>query len=369
MAKGSAVADLRLWPGLLPLHEARWARSSSLEVIDGVLQVHHGRRRSTFAVPGGRLHPLESLRNLRVSCRYVLVDADGSATATIDLAEWVPGGAQAVGRHTGQGLQPPFPAVRDALAEALSARPSSTPWTGDAAAAVSPVDVVARRFHQGVLLVLLGLAVGSLGTGVPWMVLVGGIASVGLVLLGLSPVRRWSPRRARWSERSRHLGDEVGLDADQDVVRLLDIASGRAGCVPIGRDRHQLATVHAVTGGLRLMLPGGVPVIELRREAWGSEAWERLRGHLASIPDLAIWDRKEPAAWLDAPRLVSTAAMPATVGGDLVVAAVMAACAGLAAITSDVAALLYAASSVTAVVLAAERAIVRARSPSRAATP
>lgn len=355
------MTSLHLWPGLLPLHEARWARASRLEASDGVLRVHRGRRLQTVRVPGGRLHPVQPVRDLRVSCPFALVDADGRVRATIDLAEWVPAGAQPVGRRPGQGMGPPFPDVRDALAKALHARPSSTPWTDEAGATLSPVDVVARRRRQGVLLALAVLALGSMFTGVAWLLTVGGLAAIALVLLGMSPVRRWSPRAARWSMRSRHLGDEVALDATLDVLRVVDTASGRAGCAVVGRDAHQLSAVHAGPDALRLMTSAAGPVVDLNRRTWRAEPWARLREHLEATPGLPIRERNDLAPWRGPPRLVSTAAMPATAGGDLVLALVLGAVAAVAAAVSSVAALLYAGASLTAVVLALELVVTRPR--------
>lgn len=356
------MTSLRLWPGLLPLHEARWARSSRLEASDGVLRVHHGRRCDVVRVPGGRLHPVESVRDLRSSCPFALVDADGRAQATIDLAEWVPAGSEPVGRRPGQGVgPPPFPDVRDALAEALDARPSSTPWTGEASPRLSPVDAAARRRHQSMLLALAVLTAGSPVTGVGWLLSIGGVAAIALVLLGLSPVRRWAPRDARWWIRSRHLGDEAALDAIPGVVRLKDTVSGRAGCAVVGRDAHELSAVHAGPDAMRLVISGDLPVVDFPRHRWGAEPWARLRRHLEETPGLPVRDRKDLAPWRTPPRLVSTGTMPATVGGDLALALVLAVVAALGAPISSTAAVLYAAASLTAVALALELAVARAR--------
>ena len=166
----------------------------------------------------------------------------------------------------GQGVGPPFPDVRDALAEALDARPSSTPWTGEARPRLSPVDAAARRRHQSMLLALAVLTAGSPVTGVGWLLSIGGVAAIALVLLGLSPVRRWAPRDARWWIRSRHLGDERGgrsargadlLDRSRPVRRSLADRRGtrpRARRRACSRDRRRVVVTRSADwgrGGLR----------------------------------------------------------------------------------------------------------------------
>ncbi|MFC5678280.1 hypothetical protein [Aeromicrobium endophyticum] len=63
--------ELRLWPGLLPLAEAVWARESVLVAADGVVAVRRGRRVERHDVRGYLMRPAAPVRALDVGFVFV----------------------------------------------------------------------------------------------------------------------------------------------------------------------------------------------------------------------------------------------------------------------------------------------------------
>jgi hypothetical protein len=145
-----AEAEVTLWPGLLPPHEAVWARESRLVAADGLLRVHRGRRVECHDVRDCLMRPAEPVRDLDVGFVFVFVGPDGHARCALDLGDWVPAGIAVPDRRNSWRLGEPFVQLRDALAAAVGAKVSSREWTGELPPLVSARRAV--RARQAVLL-------------------------------------------------------------------------------------------------------------------------------------------------------------------------------------------------------------------------
>ena len=354
------MTRLELWPGLLPLGEARWARNSRLVVADGTLEVHRGRRSERHDVRGCLMRPARPARDLDVSCVFVLVGPAGDVRCAIDLAEWVPGGSKKADRRVGRQLGEPFEALRDALAEAAEVRISSAEWTDTLPRLVSAADLPAVRIRQLLLLALAVVAVVGLATGVVAVGVIGGIAAIGLVLLGTSPVRRWHPRSAatRWTDRAGHLRDEISLTADGTVLWVMDSTSARAGALPVGDLPWQVDRLDVDDDAMQLAM-GTVLAVDLPRAAWDDRAFETLRVRLAAVDGIRTRDRVLDRRVVTAVATLTRTHRPGLVGSNLALAGLSALAAAAAALLAVPVAALYAVAAVVALSLAGEALAAR----------
>lgn len=353
------MTRLLLLPGMLPLHEARWAMRSRLVAADGVLEVHRGRRVERIDVTGCVMHPAGPVRDLAVSCAVVLATPDGDARCAVDLADWVPGGEMRADRRIGRQLGEPFTALRDALAEATGTTVSSTAWRGERPALVSAADTRAAWAGRLLLLALAVVAVVAPLTGVTAVGLVGGVAAIGLALLGLSPVRRWHPRsdRPSWTVRAGRLADEVSLTADGSVLRVMHAGTGLAGALPVGELPWQVDRLDADDDAIQLS-SGGVLAVDLPRSRWGSGGLDALRTRLDQVEGLRSRDRDLDRRAVTALDAVREAYRPGSLTADLGIAALaVVAAASLPPAVS----IGYAVAAVVAGALAVELVVARRR--------
>jgi hypothetical protein len=359
-----STTELTLWPGLLPLAEAAWARESVLVAADGALQVRRGRRVEQHDVRGCLMRPAGPTRALDVGAVVVFEGPDGLARCAIDLADWVPAGLAAPDRWVGRRLGEPFVALRDALAAAVGATVSSREWTAELPPLVSATDRAMARVRQVVLLALAVIAVVAPLAGSTVVGVVGGLAATGLVLLGLSPVRRWHPRssRPRWRCRAGRLRDEVSLAADADVVWVMTTETRRAGAVPIGSLPWQADRLDVGADAMQLST-GAVVAVDLSRATWGP-AFDTLRADIAAIDGVRERQRSLDRRVHQAITAVRGTHRPGSIGGDLALSA-LAAVAALATWTvSPAVAVTYGIASAAALALAGELA-ASARRPRR----
>lgn len=351
------MTELQLWPGLLPLHEARWARKSRLTAKDGVLHLHRGRRHQEFVLRGCRLHPIPPIRDLQVSCPLVAVDAAGTVIGTIDVAEWAPSASIRPGRKVGRALGEPFDSLRAAFAAATEASISSTPWNGETGPTLTPVDAHQLWRHRALLLTLAAIAVVPFFFESRWLV-AGGVAAILLIALGLSPVRNWAGRTVQWRSRSQHLGDELA-DVDGVVLRLKETEGLRAGCITVGPGSHQVDRVDDHPGGLRLLLTGGTVVADLSRTTWGETGIVELRERLAATPGLTVRTRKNVDDLPPPIALMDLEDPPTSSGGALFLAVIAGLGAWAASNVSALAAVLYGIATLSGIAIAVELQLAR----------
>ncbi len=216
-------------------------------------------------------------------------------------------------------------------------------------------DLLAARFRRLVLLalavaVVLPMLVANHVTG-----LVSGVASVGLVLLGLSPTRRWHPRSTSlaWTERAGHLGDEMSLTADGTILWSMDTASGLAGAIPVGPEPYRVDRLDIDADALQLSHRGVRPV-HVDGRAWGSSAFDRLTARLAEITGLRVRERAVDGREDDAFASLMVPHRPASLGVDLVFAVVLASISVVTGLASVAVAVPYGLAAMAAAGLAVE---------------
>lgn len=214
------------------------------------------------------------------------------------------------------------------------------------------------------LLSLAVVAVVAPLAGSTLLGVVGGLAATGLVLLGLSPVRRWHPRssRLRWRCRAGHLRDEASLAEGDDVVWVMTTETQRAGAVPIGVLPWQADRLEVGPDAMQLST-GAVVAVDLSRAAWGQRL-DVLRADLAAIDGVRERQRTLDRRVQQAVTAVRGTHRTGSVGGDLALAA-MAAVAALATwAVSPVVAATYGLAAAAALALAGEL-VASARRPRR----